>query len=261
MSVFSDDPVDEALARAVVYRALSIGFQPATDARLACLGARSGYPILVAALRHLDAREAGTDVLQRAAAALIDLTPDAIAAADATFWHLFGHTTRGQVCPCETEYGRDDGFHQPQQLADISGYYLAFGLRFGADPDIRADHIACECEFMDFLSRKEAWLANNAARGDQAGESLITTRQAARTFLRDHLASFGCAFGARVASEDPDGYYGAFGRVLLAFVQSECRRVGVQAGAIDLTVRSEAVDEAPMACGSADDLIQIQRRP
>ena len=260
MSVFSD-PVDDALARAVVYRALSIGFQPATDARLSSIGARDGYPTLVAALRHLSAGEEGSDALEQAATLLVDQTPDAIADADATFWHLFGHTTRGQVCPCETEYGRDDGFHQPQQLADISGYYLAFGLRFGADPDIRADHIACECEFMDFLSRKEAWLASDAARGDQVDEALTTTRQAARTFLRDHLASFGCAFGARVASEDPEGYYGAFGRVLLAFLQSECRRVGVRTGAIDLSVRSAAVDEAPMACGSADELIQIQRRP
>jgi TorA maturation chaperone TorD len=253
MSVFRDDPVDAALARAVVYRALSIVFLPPTDARLAFVGARHGFPILAAALH-------GRDALREAAAALTALPRAAIDAADAAFWRLFGHTTRGQVCPCETEYGRDDGFHQPQQLADISGYYLAFGLRFGAVADVRADHIACECEFMDFLSRKEAWLAGHEARNEQQDESLTLTREAGRTFLRDHLASFGCAFGARVASEDPGGFYGAFGRLLLVFLQSECRRVGVRPGALDLAVRSADRDEAPMACGSADDLIQIQRR-
>jgi TorA maturation chaperone TorD len=262
MSAFYDDPLDDVLARAVVYRALSVGFQAPTDVRLSFVGARNGFPTLAAALLHLNAREGPPDALERAASALTGLTPEAIAAADASFWRLFGHTTRGRVCPCETEYGRDDGFHQPQQLADVSGYYLAFGLRFGADSDIRADHIACECEFMDFLSRKEAWLAAGPAHDNAAEESLETTRQAGRTFLRDHLASFGCAFGARVAAEDPGGYYDAFGRVLLAFLQCECRRVAVRAGALDLTARSADIDDdTPMACGSADELIQIQRRP
>ena len=257
--------VDEALARAVVYRTLAIGFQTPTAVRLRQVGALDRFRAVTAALQHLD-QPGRPSSLAPAAAALAALVVPSVEALSATFWHLFGHTTRGLICACETEYGPDNGFHQPQQLADISGYYLAFGLRPAAAADARADHIACECEFMDFLSRKEAmWLGEPPQAATE--ETLEVTRQAARSFLRDHLGRFGRAFAVRVATEDDDGYFGALGHLLMAFVDAECIRVGVEAGPIDLIVRPELIDDAPMACGSGSEpsatgeLIQIQRRP
>ena len=196
-----------------------------------------------------------------AAAHLASLAVPGAETLAATFWRLFGHTTRGLICACETEYGPDNGFHQPQQLADIAGYYLAFGLRPVLATDARADHIACECEFMDFLSRKQAHLVDRLESGADVSETLEVTELAERSFLRDHLGRFGRAFAARVAAEDGDGYFGALGRLLIAFVDAECARVGVDAGPVDLMVRPEERDETPMACGTADELIQIQRRP
>ena len=253
--------VDDALARAVVYRTLSIGFQPPTAARLDRIGAREGVPVVTAALRRLDRRNPDAGPLGQSGARLASLSIPAADALDTIYWRLFGHTTRGLICACETEYGPDNGFHQPQQLADISGYYLAFGLRSAAASDARADHIACECEFMDFLNRKEALLLSNRTRWSHGPETLDVTEKAERTFLRDHLGRFGRAFAARVAAEDGNGYFGALGRLLLAFVDAECARVGVDAGPVDLMVRPEEMDETPMACGTAQELIQIQRRP
>jgi TorA maturation chaperone TorD len=265
---------DASLARAVVYRMLSMGFQPPTEARLEEIGARDGFRAVTAAAQYLDGvnarsgvrlqadltgRQADRTGLASAAAHLAALTvPDADALA-ASFWRLFGHTTRGLICACETEYGPDNGFHQPQQLADIAGFYFAFGLHPVAATDTRADHIACECEFMDFLSRKQAHLLDQADAG--AAETLDVTRLAERSFLREHLGRFGRAFAARVATEDGDGYFGALGRLLLAFVDAECTRVGVEAGPVDLIVRPDEPDETPMACGTAEELIQIQRHP
>jgi TorA maturation chaperone TorD len=249
--------VDEALARAVTWRTLSVAFQPPTAARLAQLGAPEGFPVVRSALQRL----AADDTLRRAADALVKMPvpdTDSIAAA---YWRLFGHTTRGQICACETEYGPDNGFHQPQQLADISGYYLAFGLHPAFAGEARADHIACECEFMDFLNRKQALLTAAESRSAAMEETLEATEQAARTFLRDHLGRFGRAFAARLAADDRGRYYGVWGHVLLAFLDAECARAGVEGGPLDLTLRPEPTDEAPMACGSADELIQIQRRP
>jgi TorA maturation chaperone TorD len=254
------DHVDDALARAVVYRTLSIGFQEPTQGRLRQVGARDGFRVVTAALRRLN-RPVGRPQLEPAVQRLAALSVPEEEALAATYWRLFGHTTRGLICACETEYGPDNGFHQPQQLADISGYYLAFGLRPAATSDARADHIACECEFMDFLNRKEALLLSNRARWSHGPETLDATENAARTFLRDHLGRFGRAFAARVASEDGHGYFGAMGHVLLAFVDAECARVGVEAGPVELAVRPDTIDETPMACGTADELIQIQRRP
>ena len=277
---------DAALARAVVYRMLSIGFQPPTEARLEEAGARDGFRAVTAALQYLDgvnatrsvrlppSREASADSRSLGGGCQADPTGGVIAAAHlaslavpradtlaATFWRLFGHTTRGLICACETEYGPDNSFHQPQQLADIAGYYLAFGLRPALATDARADHIACECEFMDFLSRKQAHLLDRRDAGADVSETLEVTEMAERSFLRDHLGRFGRAYAARVAAEDGDGYFGALGRLLLALVDAECTRAGVEAGPVDLIVRPDEPDDAPMACGTADDLIQIQRHP
>jgi len=252
MTKATGNVADAALARAVVYRMLSMGFQPPTEARLEEIGARDGFRAVTAALQYLDVS---------AAARLESLAVPDADTLSASFWRLFGHTTRGLICACETEYGPDNGFHQPQQLADIAGYYFAFGLHPVAATDTRADHIACECEFMDFLSRKQAHLLDQADAGADVSETLEVTEIAERSFLREHLGRFGRAFAARVATEDGDGYFGALGRLLLAFVDAECTRVGVEAGPVDLIVRPDEPDETPMACGTADDLIQIQRRP
>jgi len=269
-SLVEDSPaetlLEDALARAVVYRALSIGFQMPTTERLRQMGADARFGIVAGALERLDrgcrpgpfgfGSESG---LTAAAVRLTSFQMPDLESLAATFVRLFGHTTRGLVCAAETEYGADNTFHQPQQLADISGYYLAFGLRPVLGSDARTDHVACECEFMDFVNRKEALFL--ATGSDD--ETLETTRNAARTFLRDHLGRFGRAFATRLMSEDPDGLFGVLGRVLLELVDDECRRLGLATGPIDLAVRPEVPDEAPMACGtgSQSELIQIQRRP
>jgi len=271
------DDADAALARAVVYRMLSMGFQPPTEGRLLEIGARDGFRAAMAAAQYLDevnirsgvrlppggpqGRQADPTGLASAAARLESLAVPDADTLSASFWRLFGHTTRGLICACETEYGPDNGFHQPQQLADIAGYYFAFGLHPVAATDTRADHIACECEFMDFLSRKQAHLLDHTDAGADVSETLEVTGIAERSFLREHLGRFGRAFAARVATEDGDGYFGALGRLLLAFVDAECTRVGVEAGPVDLIVRPDEPDETPMACGTADELIQIQRHP
>ncbi|MBI3264495.1 MAG: molecular chaperone TorD family protein [Acidobacteria bacterium] len=284
------DAVDDALARSVVYRFLSVGLQPPTGGELhkATSDPSTGA---IAALRHLDRQAGGS--LAAVAARLGALPPPAIEAVSEAFVRLFGHTARGLICACETEYGAHNTFHQPQELADLAGYYLAFGLRPATASGIRVDHIACECEFMDFLNRKEAVLLAADEMGPAEGEersgaegspratslagcrgprhsreeTLEVTIRAARDFLRDHLARFGRAFATRLASEDPDGYFGALGHVLLAFLNAECTRLAIEAGPADLVLRPEIADDAPMVCGSAgsmacgraDDLIQIQR--
>ncbi|MBI3265143.1 MAG: molecular chaperone TorD family protein [Acidobacteria bacterium] len=249
--------VDDALARSVIYRTLSVGFQMPTDERLHQIGARDRFPVLVAALHRLD-EGTGRPLLSAAAARLRAVSVPSVEVLAGAFVRLFGHTARGLVCASEAEYGPDTGFHQPQQLADISGYYLAFGLRPVAASDVRLDHIACECEFMDFLNRKQAVLiATGSAAPDE--DTLQVTREAERTFLREHLGRFGRAFAARVASEDADGFFGALAQVLRGFIEAECARVGVVAGPIDLIVPPDTPDETPMLCGTAGELIQIQR--
>lgn len=252
--------IDEALARAVAYRTFSLAFQTPTEVRLREMGVFDGFPALIEACACLDAasgraQPAGCADRLRALAA-----PD-MPALFAQYWRVFGHTTRGLVCACETEYGDDNKFQQPQQLADISGYYLAFGLTPPVASEVRQDHVACECEFMEFLNLKQARLLGLADGDDAAEEALLVTQQAERMFLRDHLAHFGRAFGSSLAVENTGPFYSAVGEAFLRFLDGVCARAGVEGGPASLQVRSDLIDDAPIACGSADELIQIQRRP
>jgi TorA maturation chaperone TorD len=170
------------------------------------------------------------------------------------FARLFGHTTRGAVCVYETEYGAETLYGQPQTLADIAGYYRAFGLQPAGVARERADHVGCECAFMEFLSLKEARAleaisGEGATGGGEERETLEETRRATRQFLRDHLARFGAAFARSAIDADGEAFYGSAAAVLLSLLEVDCERLGIPIGPATLDLRSTADDHVPMACG------------
>jgi hypothetical protein len=184
------DPIarmHEALAKAVVYRTFSLAFQAPTPDRLRDVGALDGFTVFIEALRCFEAHE-GTDTL---AAAVQPVTAVRVRDLDrlaGEYWRVFGHTTRGLVCACETEFGDGNKFQQPQELADIAGYYLAFGLTPPSASETRLDHVACECEFLEFLNRKQARLLAMDLEGEGDQETLEATAKE-RTFLQTTLRS------------------------------------------------------------------------
>jgi TorA maturation chaperone TorD len=255
--------IDLALARSVLYHALALGLRPPAAAASDAPFDPSEEAAIRGAAALLDAPDSSGEALLPAVERLCSRaasTPDRLASRA----RLFGHS-RGLVCPFETEYGAEGGFRQPQELADLAGTYLAFGLKPRQGGDERVDHAACECEFMDFLARKEAFgLGSLGTSEDQeeAREGLATVQGAARGFLREHLGRFGRAFASRLMNEDAHGFHGALGAVLFRFLTLECQRFGLPPGPRSLDLRPPLPDDTPMACGRTDDgLIQIQQRP
>lgn len=167
---------------------------------------------------------------------------------------IFGHTPKGRVCPCETEYGTEEIFQQANQMADIAGFYLAFGLEPSADQHERPDHIATELEFLGFLLMKEVHAAES---GD--AEMLDVTREARKRFLREHLGAFGRAFASALVKADPEGFFGAAGRLCSAFLESICLASGVPIGPAWLPLRPATTEGVPMACGPGPELLEIGR--
>jgi len=225
--------VDKALARAVVWRFLSLGFAPPARGLLRALAEDQEREALAAAL------------------ALLELPPFPLEGPSdlaGPFEELFGHTVRARVCPYETEYGDGQVFLQAQELADLFGWYAAFGLERRPDLRERADHIAMECEFAGFLSHKEAYAVES---GDC--EQPARVRQAYRRFLRDHLARFGTVVATHLEREDPEGFYGRLGGLLGSVLASECRRIDVQPGPSVLPLRTDELDMVPAACGTEQD--------
>lgn len=237
--------IDRALARAVLASFLARALGPAAVRRaLEASGATAG--VLAGAARVLDGT--GDDRLAESVAALAAAPAPEPGARE----RLFGHTLRGAVCPYETEYGRRELIQQAHELADLSGFYQAFGLRVARAHRERPDHVVCELGFLEFLSRKEA---HALELGD--AEMLEVTRLAIAKFLREHLGRFGRAFAVSLQAADPEGYYGRLGHLGDAFLAGECERFEVPAGPAMLELRSTREEEVPMACGTGDDLVQI----
>ncbi|MCP4203760.1 MAG: molecular chaperone TorD family protein, partial [bacterium] len=76
--------------------------------------------------------------------------------------NVFGLLLGKTAPPNETEYCHSrDSFYRAGELADIAGFYRAFGLERDAVRRERADHLSLELEFMAHLIAKEI-LAENS---------------------------------------------------------------------------------------------------
>lgn len=166
---------------------------------------------------------------------------------------LYGHAVRGTCPPYELEYARGEIIQQASELADISGFYHAFGMELTGVAPERADHVAVQCEFMSVLCAKEA----QALESDDS-DAAETCSDAERTFLRDHLAQWLPAFCRRVTDADPDGFFGRLAQFALTFIQGESRRfeIGVGPQWIELRDADPALDatidcEAQSTCDRA----------
>ena len=73
----------------------------------------------------------------------------------ASYLECFGHTISKECPPYETEYGQAHIFEKSQSLADIAGFYQAFGVDLAPDLNDRLDHISVELEFMQRVSQRE----------------------------------------------------------------------------------------------------------
>ncbi len=245
------DEVDLALCRSILYEALALGFRPPTAETVERLVSPNSVNALADAVAVLDyAWDTHlASLIHRFTGSPL---PPSLESHEVSHRRLFGHTARGGVPPYETEYGEDSLFQPPQEMSDLAGFYQAFGLALRPSEHERNDHISCECEFVLFLARKEAYaLVQNDA------SMLEETRRATRLFLRHHLGRWAPAFGRRLARRDPGGFYGGLGELLVAFVAKECAQVGVPAGPELLRLRSTSLGDVPMACGPADELLQI----
>jgi TorA maturation chaperone TorD len=135
------------------------------------------------------------------------------------YLHSFG--AAGSLC-YETEYGLPHEFRQSQELADIAGFYRAFGFLNGGPVRERPDHLAVELEFMQALALKEAHAQLN---GLTEYAELCVDAQA--KFLGDHLGTWIGLFAQSLALNAADGLYLPLAEFAAAFVRADAARLGV----------------------------------
>ncbi len=141
----------------------------------------------------------------------------------------------------ETEYGRMRGMSKGRDLADIGGFYKAFGLTQEESHHEMLDHIAVELEFYGVLLLKQAALV---LRGDEEGIAVV--EDARRKFLAEHLGGLAGAVTARKeVAADP--VYASVFAWCGQLVAAECQALGVKAAPLDFFPDDENAKD--MSCG------------
>ncbi len=237
MTAVMDDPtVAVALFRSAMYEALALAFaypEPAACERLETL--------LADLEEFAPTLEAGyIEDIQRLRGLFASVTPEELAAQHN---HLFEQST---VCSAfETEYEADP-FAKGRQLADIAGFYQAFGMEVARSRPTMQDFLGTELEFMSLLSRKEAY----AAARHWSHRRKVTV-DAERMFLRDHLGRWDRAICKSIEQHVAQDHaatgavYAEAARLCSRFVDEEVRRFQVRP--LRLTQRMVGNTE-PMDC-------------
>ena len=178
---------------------------------------------------------------------------------------VFGLVISKPCAPCETEHLRaGDAFCRAQVMADITGFYHAFGVDVSSRQPQRPDHLVLELEFVALLLGKLVDSFGDSA----ASERMDVCQRALASFLRDHMTTWLAGFGQLVARRAEDvagamvegseresvGLLGDIGRVLCAWIAAERRCAGL-APIRGIEVRSLPVAaESNEACESCECL-------
>ena len=145
---------------------------------------------------------------------------------------VFGLVVSKECPPYEVQYcPQTFSVFRSQRMADIAGFYRAFGVEPGRDAPDRVDHLACELEFLAWLVAKE--LHAREQEGDEWVERSETCRDAQRDFLAEHVAwwvpAFSRALGDRARSLEPHPrLHAALAAALAALMPAERAVLGVK---------------------------------
>lgn len=169
---------------------------------------------------------------------------------------LFGHTVRSACPPYELEYGRGEVFQQSQSLADLAGFYSAFGFQATGPLAERPDHLIAEWEFLSVLALKEC-LATRAGQTEEAR----CCRDAQRAFLADHAATWIPAFCGRVRKAEPGSFFLAVANLAEALMASWCGELDVRMGPAWLELRPVEEDDSTITCGADADVQRVELGP
>lgn len=157
---------------------------------------------------------------------------------------LFSLTVGGGIAMNEIEYVDTHGFNKTQLLADISGFYQAFGMTVAAGE--RVDFVGVEMEFMHWLLTKEKHALD---RNEQSNAQVCG--DAARAFLKEHAGCWVPSVGQRLLQETRLPFYRNVGQALVDFIDSECQRLEVEPAVMALTPSAPGpiADDQECPCG------------
>lgn len=206
---------DEALARSLLYRVLAQIFAYPLPDRVATLN-EEDLPLAAACAPSLP-----TEV-QEAVEALAEAFGSKDAPGlESAYTALFQHVHSVDAPLYETDMTTPgDVFRQSQELADLGGFYRAFGMEPDAE---RPDALSVELEFLHLLTYKIGWAI---VQGEGSGHAICDKAQ--RAFLSDHVLRWVPDVARRIEVLGGTGPYGRAATLLRMFLDDESTRLGVE---------------------------------
>ncbi len=209
--------VDVLQCRAILYAGISTVFSSTVEEKFQSMHhGEIRNQIIEAAAYYDDHADGNSPNVHQAAVGLIDAFESEKKTLEYEYVNIFGHTLSKKTSPYELEHLQNQEiFYKTQSLADISGFYKAFGLQIRANE--RADFISIEAEFLSYLIVKEL-LARQKELGD---EKIDVTRNAQRDFFKDHFAGWASKLAKNVIEQARISFYQQAGRYLQRFIKAE----------------------------------------
>jgi len=131
------------------------------------------------------------------------------------FVDIFGHTLSKQITPYALEHLKNsDVFFRTQKLADLNGFYKAFGME--VESIERADHISTQSEFLSFLLFKELIADQN-----NLFEEKEICNKALTDFQKEHFLDWVEMFSENMINYVEDEFYMLAGKFLHNFIKGE----------------------------------------
>jgi TorA maturation chaperone TorD len=228
MSGTAAAPAAAEAGLAVAWRLLSLALAAPTGERLAELR------LLGEALQGSElARSSALDptgLVEAAGAGESVLAP--------AYQRLFGGKVR--IAPYEGSYEADP-FRAARVLADVAGFYRAFGAGAHGPAAERADHAGCELEFLAFLSARRL-----AAASPEEAERCRTIEDA---FLAEHAGRWLPAFFRELAAAAEPGFYSSLGRLGEALVLAVLAARELEPARLGPRPRRLSVEGDALECG------------
>ncbi len=205
--------------RARVYRCLARIFRY-PDRSLCEQICDEDLPGLSAAIERLGGDTKLVELCEAFIACMLEVEVAALAQAYAS---TFEPPNGAEHPPYETAHTPEtpqEGLIRTYELADIAGFYRAFGVEVTPGME-RVDHVAVELEFLHLLAVKAA-----LARESGEIEHAEICRDAAAAFLNDHLGRWSDKFSAWLDANAGTDLYRLAGQTLAAFVKLDSRQGG-----------------------------------
>ncbi len=157
----------------------------------------------------------------------------------------FGYTLSTECPPYETQYEYAHIFQQTQALADIAGFYWAFGLEVSSSATERLDHITVELEFMGFLACKQAY-----AMAQHGEEQIKICLDALKKFMKEHLGRWVPTFATHLARKAGEGFYKELAELTAWWVWKDAKQLGVTPSRLEETTaaRIEPKEDGCFSC-------------